>query len=391
MKRIFTLFVVLMGLFSVMQPVAALTYNVTVPAGTNACYIVGDMTGWSFNTPMTKVDATHYTIDLPNAKETDGYKYWSGPDWKYEEADAQGAKLAANRTWAANDVVANWLEVFQLDERDVTVDVLVPSTVKVLYIVGAFNNWASPSEAYKMTFVSEDVNGKIFTKTVHSLDAKNMQFKFCAGPAWSYEQTDPKDNFTYGTTENSTAVVVNAFKGIFDPDKTGTINITATVPAGTDSVWIMGDFLGWNMDNAMKATKNQDGTFSFAIPMVMSIEYRLYNKPDWGYPEVGEADPTAELPNRKAVYPDNANTTITVWGWKQNISGLPLISTDDYKVYSNDRKVVVEGVKSEVAVFDMSGRMVQSEKLNGTFSSKGLTSGFYILRVDGAVTKVSVK
>jgi len=391
MKRIFTLVVALMGLFSMMQPVAALTYNVTVPAGTNACYIVGDMTGWSFNTPMTKVDATHYTIDLPNAVETQGYKYWSGPDWKYEEADAQGVKLTANRTWAANDVVASWLEVFQLDERDVTVDVLAPADVKVLYIVGAFDGWSSPSETYKMNFVSEDVNGKVFTKTVHSLDAFNMEFKFCAGPAWSYEQTAPTGNYKYGTTESSTAVVVNAFKAIYDPEKTGTINITATVPAGTDSVWIMGDFLGWNMANAVKATKNQDGTFSFAIPMVMSIEYRLYNKADWAYPEVGEADPTSELPNRKAVYPADANSNITVWGWKQAISGLPELNVNDYKIYSIDKKVVVEGVKSDVMLFDMSGRMLQSKKLNGTYSSDNLSSGLYILRVDNAVSKVSVR
>lgn len=391
MKRIFTLVIALMGLFSMMQPVAALTYNVTVPSGTNACYIVGDMTGWSFNSPMTKVDATHYTIDLPNAKETDGYKYWSGPDWKYEEADALGVKLTANRTWAANDVVASWLEVFQLDERDVTIDVLAPADVKVLYIVGAFDGWSSPAEAYKMTFVSEDVNGKIFTKTVHSLDAMNMEFKFCAGPAWSYEQTDPTGNYKYGTTESSTAVVVNAFKAIYDPEKTGTINITATVPAGTDSVWIMGDFLGWNMDNAMKATKNQDGTFSFAIPMVMSIEYRLYNKPDWAYPEVGEADPTKDLPNRIAVYPADANTNITVWGWKKAISGLQQLNFNDYKIYSIDKKVVVEGVKSDVMLFDMSGRMLQSKKMNGTYSSDNLYSGLYILRVDNAVSKVSVR
>lgn len=242
-----------------------------------------------------------------------------------------------------------------------------------------------------MNFVSEDVNGKIFSKTVHSLDAFNMEFKFCAGPAWSYEQTDPSTNYKYGTTENSTAVVVNAFKAIFDPDKTGTINITATVPAGTDSVWIMGDFLGWNMGNAMKATKNQDGTFSFAIPMVMSIEYRLYNKPDWGYPEVGEADPAKELPNRSAVYPADANTNITVWGWLKNISGLPLINFDEYKVYSKDSRVVVEGVKSTVRVFDMSGRMIESQIINGTFSSRNLSSGLYILRVDDAVTKIAVQ
>lgn len=390
MKKVFTFAIALLGLFMVQQ-VAALTYNVTVPAGTNACYIVGGMNGWSFNTPMTKVDATHYTIDLPNAKETDEYKYWSGPDWKYEEADAQGQPLAANRTWQQNDVVANWKEVFQLDERDVTIEVLAPAEVKVLYIVGAFNGWSSPSEASKMDFVSEDVNGKIFSKTVHSLDAFNMEFKFCAGPAWSYEQTDPSTNYKYGTTENSTAVVVNAFKAIFDPDKTGTINITATVPAGTDSVWIMGDFLGWNMGNAMKATKNQDGTFSFAIPMVMSIEYRLYNKPDWGYPEVGEADPAKELPNRSAVYPADANTNITVWGWLKNISGLPLINFDEYKVYSKDSRVVVEGVKSAVRVFDMSGRMIESQVINGTFSSRNLSSGLYILRVDDAVTKIAVQ
>ncbi len=390
MKKVFTFVIALLGLFMV-QPVAALTYNVTVPAGTNACYIVGGMNGWSFNTPMTKVDATHYTIDLPNAKETDEYKYWSGPDWKYEEADAQGQSLAANRTWQQNDVVANWKEIFQLDERDVTIDVLAPAEVKVLYIVGAFNGWSSPSEASKMDFVSEDVNGKIFSKTVHSLDAFNMEFKFCAGPAWSYEQSDPSTNYKYGTTENSTAVVVNAFKAIFDPDKTGTINITATVPAGTDSVWIMGDFLGWNMDNAMKATKNLDGTFSFAIPMVMSIEYRLYNKPDWGYPEVGEADPAKELPNRSAVYPADANTNITVWGWLKNISGLPLINFDEYKVYSKDNRVVVEGVKSAVRVFDMSGRMIESQVINGTFSSRNLSSGLYILRVDDAVTKIVVQ
>ena len=382
MKKVFTLVIALLGLYAMLQPVAALTYNVTVPVGTDACYIVGGMNNWSFNNRMTKVDATHFTIDLPNAKETDEYKYWSGPDWKFEEADAQGQKREKNRTWQENDVVESWLEVFKLDERDVTIDVLAPATVKVLYIVGAFDNWASPSEAYKMDFVSEDVNGKIFSKTVHSIDAINMEFKFCAGPAWSYEQTDPSTNYKYGTTESSTAVVVNAFKAIFDPDKTGTINITATVPFGTNDVWIMGDFLGWNMDNAVKATKNQDGTFSFAIPMVMSIEYRLYNNPDWAYPEVGEADPTNDLPNRIAVYPADANTYITVWGWKQELAGLSQLDYNDYKIYSTDKRIVVEGVKSAVLLFDMSGRMLQSKKLNGTFSSGNLSSGLYILRVD---------
>ncbi len=100
MKKSITLLILFATTLLFSQQALALTYNVTVPAGTEACWIVGDMTGWSFKNRMTKVDATHFTIDIPNAKETDGYKYWAGPDWKYEEADANGVKLPENRTWA---------------------------------------------------------------------------------------------------------------------------------------------------------------------------------------------------------------------------------------------------------------------------------------------------
>ena len=51
---------------AVAMSASALTYNVTVPAGTQACYIAGDMTEWLFM-EMQQVDALHYTIDLPEA------------------------------------------------------------------------------------------------------------------------------------------------------------------------------------------------------------------------------------------------------------------------------------------------------------------------------------
>ena len=391
MKKTITLLLLFTAMFAFVQQAYALTYSVTVPTGTKACYIAGDMNSWSTSaTPMTKVDETHYTIDLPNATETQGYKYLSGPDWTYVEKDAQGKELAANRTWTANDVVATWALTFVPDERDITIEVLVPKEVLVLYIVGAFNGWASPSEATKMTFVSEDIDGKIFTKTVHSNDAYNMEFHFCAGPAWAYEQSDPKGNFKFGTTENSTAVVANAFKAYFDPAKTGTINITATVPAGTSNVWIMGDFLGWNWDNIVEGVKNTDGTFSFSIPLVMSIEYRLYNNPDWDHPEVGEADPSKDLPNRSAVYPADANKAITVWGWKTPISGINNPKMDN-NVYSSNGILTIEGVNAQVEVFDISGRLLQQAKLTGTFNSEKLNRGLYILRVDGKTAKTMVQ
>jgi len=389
MKKIFTLMFALLSIFAVTQSVSALVYNVTVPAGTKACYITGEMNGWSPSaTALTKVDDTHFTVNLPDATPVMKYQYLSGPDWKYIEKTADGAAIT-DRTWSAMDVVAKWLEVFTLDERDVTVEVLVPLDVKVLYIVGNFNGWSGPSEITKMTYVSEDINGKVFSIKIHSLDAKNMEFKFCAGPAWSYQQTDPKANFLYGTTENSIAVVVNAFEGIFDPAKTGTINIKATVPAGTEKIFIQGDFLGWNMENAIEAVKNPDGTFTFSIPMVMKIYYNIYNKADWAYVE---ADANGDkYPDRSATYPEDANTSITVVAWKKSISGISNIKIATNKIYSRNNQIVVENVISNVAVYDITGRKIETGIISGTFISKRLNSGLYIVKVDGATKKIDIR
>lgn len=97
------------------------TYNVTVPAGTNMCYIVGAMTDtWKQFVEMDMVDATHYTITLDNAAKTDEYKYTCGPDWKYVEKNADGSERA-NRTWSEQDVVEAWAEIYDAVE-DVRID-----------------------------------------------------------------------------------------------------------------------------------------------------------------------------------------------------------------------------------------------------------------------------
>jgi len=390
MKKNFTLSIALLSMFATMQNVSALVYNVTVPAGTEACFISGTMNNWSspLVNRMNKVDATHFTLDIPTALVTDSFKYYSGPEWKYEERDANGIALAKNRGYKDADVVANWAVVYLTSyEKDVNIEVLVPLTVIDCYLVGSFNNWASPDPAFKMTKVATTVDGLDFKITVHVLDTTTLQFKFCAGPAWSYQQT-VTDNFNY--MKDGGVVTVTAFNAIYDPTKIGTINITATVPAGTIEVWIMGDFLGWNMANAVKGTLNVDNTWSFAIPMVMTIQYRLYNHNDWNYAEVGQADPTVELPARSAVYPADANAAITVYAWKKAYTDVKQVDANNYKIYSIGRTIVVEGVTSKIEIIDMSGRLIQSQKLVGKFSSGVLNSGLYIVRVDGATRKVSV-
>ena len=101
---------------------AAVTYSVQVPAGTNTCYICGKCTGWAFK-PMTKVDDTHYTIALETT-EKDGYKYCSGPDWAYVEKAANGNEMG-DRTYAANDVVAQWAKVYDPAEAVSYVDITI--------------------------------------------------------------------------------------------------------------------------------------------------------------------------------------------------------------------------------------------------------------------------
>lgn len=119
MKKI-TLLGALMGLTMAAN---ALVYNVTVPTGTNECYIAGEMTSWSHQ-KMSKVDDTHYTIDIADATQTQKYKYCSGPDWAYTEKTADGQDVQ-DRTYNANDVVAKWAAIYDPSVGEQRADVTV--------------------------------------------------------------------------------------------------------------------------------------------------------------------------------------------------------------------------------------------------------------------------
>ena len=402
MKRLFTFIIALLSMFTALQSTRAadVVFNVTVPTPTNQVWIVGNFQGWDPAAMVqgVKVDDTHFTVTLDDATFAEGvtlatleYKYSSGNgSWLYIEKNADGSELAANRKYSdsnGTDVVQRWAAVYDpANFEDVNIEVLTPPTTIECYIVGTYNNWASPSAAFKMTKGETTVDGIIFTITLQYVDPATLEYKFASGPAWDYEQADPVANFRYATDGGT--VVVNSFKLVFDPSKTGDIHITATVPAGTDSVWIQGSHLGWDMTKAVPGTKNEDGTFSFLVPLVISVEYRLYNKPEWTHPEVDETG--AERPNRRAVYPDDANIAITVVNWMVP-TAITQFKEATNIIYTRNSSIVVEGVSSKVDVYDLTGRVLQSDKVVGTFTSKSLHSGIYIVLVDGATKKVAVK
>ncbi len=99
----------LSGTVTASTPVGV-TYNVTVPSGTNQCYIAGSMNAWT-QQQMTKIDDTHYSLNIPAATSTDTYKYCSGPTWSYVEKGAAGIELA-DRSYSDNDIVVTWLAVY---------------------------------------------------------------------------------------------------------------------------------------------------------------------------------------------------------------------------------------------------------------------------------------
>jgi hypothetical protein len=396
MKRIFTFAIALMSMFAMLQSASALVYTAEVPAGTFVCYIAGNFPApmnWApdaAGAKMTKVDSTHFTIDLPLADATMEYKYCSGPGWNYVEKQADGTELAANRKYAAGvtDVVIKWAMIYDPTvvalPKKVTIQLLASDSVQVCYLAGSFNKWAGPLDSTKMVRGTASGGVVDFSITLHVPDANTLQFNFCAGPGWDYAQKNPSGNFVYPAADASTAVVVSSFKKIYDQSLAGTVKITATVPAATDSIWIVGSFSlpNWSFDKAILGTKNLNGTFSFVVPNVVSFSYVCLNKRDWAYKELDPVD-------RTAAYPSDANASITVSAWKA--TGINEIQVANNRMYTENSKIVVEAVKSQISLFDIAGRRIQSENMNGTFTSKALKTGMYIVRVDGATRKMGVK
>lgn len=145
-KKLLLSMVFILSFFSV---IAQVTYNVTVPNGTNACYISGEMNSWTF-TEMSKVDATHYTITIAGATTSQGYKYLSGPSWSYEERYANGS-WRGNRTYSAADVVEKWLAVY------------VPAAPKINITVRARTPW-NPTYIHFWGDAASDWPGVVMTQ-----------------------------------------------------------------------------------------------------------------------------------------------------------------------------------------------------------------------------------
>ncbi len=201
-----------------------LTYKVTVPAGTFECYFAGMINNWTHQ-KMTKIDSTHYEIEFPNATVSQEYKYCSGPSWGYVESQTP---TGGNRTWAGNDVVTGWSQVYNpnVNPVNVTYNVTVPAGTKECWISGALNNW--------MFSKMNRIDSTHYSFTVNT--ATRDQYKYLSGPDWKYSELDaayqavPNRNYTPNDQVAHWAEVFGPIVGCMDSIAKN-YNPLATVPA----------------------------------------------------------------------------------------------------------------------------------------------------------------
>ena len=185
-----------------------LVFNVTVPAGTENCYIVGSFNEWGKFVAMEKAGDNNFTVSIDNLKKSEvKYKYTCGEGWDYVEMHADKVTDVQDRSYTANDVVAAW-------KSTPSTTVTYPEKV---YIVGHDNAWdpAKPLE----------ISGTDGVYTIDNVTFVNTGFKMST-------QKGSWDAFNAGVLYVQNAIVneeATITKGSSDDSKisaTGTFNLT---------------------------------------------------------------------------------------------------------------------------------------------------------------------
>lgn len=192
---------------------AKLTYTVTVPAGTENCYLVGAMNGWDVENPieMTKQGENVFTTTLEGVATTDEYKYISQKgSWDY--ADVQ----ESNRTWSANDVVTAWKD---------------PLATNVHLVGNMFANWdKTPDKEFRKA--TKDATTASIVVTLEA--NKDYELKVRRGDDWTSctsKITNTVSNLQFSTSNNDNCKMKTTVAG--DYTFTWTISsskLTVTYP-----------------------------------------------------------------------------------------------------------------------------------------------------------------
>ena len=121
------------------------TLLVTVPDSIETVYVAGAFNGWNPASVILlnqisdspKMFSFEYTYE--GSVDSLEYKFLAGPDWKYQQKESANFMVKND---SATAVVDTFNAVYHRNqEKDVTIDVLVPVDVFQVYLTGSFNGW----------------------------------------------------------------------------------------------------------------------------------------------------------------------------------------------------------------------------------------------------------
>ena len=370
----------------------SMTYTVTVPIGTKACYLSGEMNGWSF-IPMSKVDNTHFTISIFSSTGY-AYKFCSGPSWNFVEVNADGS-YDSNRSYSTTDVVVKWLAVF--DPSTLTAaDYYLPLNVGNYSQLHTQNvpygsGWATRN-TYFSFIRSESINGVPYLVEQDKEIADN----------------NPNDNNVFGVfwlrKDGNGNVVAGAYS------TSGNDNLSSAVILSTPAMIFPNQYLTAGFSQTFPTQNNETETDSVISVTATAgsfnncIQVREINKTN-GIIQMVEDSYYALFVGRVMqirLFPANeCHTDVLVNYIALSVTGLnDLKAGDNLTLYPNpvtDGFYLNTGEKNcTVTLYNLNGVMSFTKQIVNTdyINISGLPKGMYIVKIvtpDGTVEKKLVK
>ena len=182
-----------------------LVFTVTVPEGTENCYITGTFNNWTGFLQMEKVEGSDnkFTVTIDDlVKNSVQYKYLCSDSWDYVEVKANGEDTD-NRTYNEEDVVAKW---------KATPVITYPEKV---YMVG-YNGDYDPA-------IPLEITGENGIYTAEAVEFTNTEFKLSTAKG-TWAEFNAECLYVEEVTIGTLAAITQ--KDAYSKIEAGTYNIT---------------------------------------------------------------------------------------------------------------------------------------------------------------------
>lgn len=239
------------GEFNTIDERTTIKYTVVVPTGTKACYIAGEMNGWT-QQPMNKESSNMYRITL-DAFMTDQYKYCSGPDWTYEELDNAG-NVINDRNYNYMDTVKTWRNVYQpwMPYSPWKIETNPSYSIGKIQFVSLKEGWIASGNSNGLLHTLD--GGETWNKVVPFPDDRTGNF---SDPAVTMDWINPTHGWVMKTATTDVNSIFNSPNGavLYSTTNGGNEWVRKTFPKSMETItYASSDLQGtWQVHEIMEA------------------------------------------------------------------------------------------------------------------------------------------